>query len=206
MISEKIDIQKEKPSNYKNAYKLAEKVGAILQDETTADILKILKDGRVDEKEADFILKKYMKEAHVLIAEFSKRTQDFINEKHGIDLPSFSVDFEENRAEGMATAVASDDFSKKQKELNEALLTSSKSVVDKTIKKNADHLYKNGVEAKVTRATNGKCCKWCSALAGTFTYPDVPKDVWRRHLYCKCTVEYVPNKKTRQKAHSKEWI
>lgn len=206
MISEKIDLQKEKPSNYKKAYKIAEKVGTILQDETTADISQILKDGRVDEKEADFILKKYMKEAHVLIAEFSKRTQEVINEKHGISLPSFLVDFEENRAEGMATAVASDEFSKKQKELNEALLTFSKSVVDKTIKKNSDHLYKNGVEAKIIRATNGKCCKWCSALAGTYKYPDTPRDVYRRHLYCDCTVEYYPDKTKKQNVHTKEWI
>lgn len=86
------------------------------------------------------------------------------------------------------------------------------SVVDDTMRENAEFQYKAGLPAKVvrtaepisTRTTTRKTkkgvktitykvpCKWCRTQAGTYTYPNVPKDVWRRHLMCECTIEYTP--------------
>ena len=48
---------------------------------------------------------------------------------------------------------------------------------------------------KIVRSTTGsETCDWCRRLAGTYDYADVRKtghDVWKRHAYCDCRIEYV---------------
>ena len=34
------------------------------------------------------------------------------------------------------------------------------------------------------------CCDWCREVVGEYDYPDVSDDVYKRHRYCRCTVEY----------------
>lgn len=67
------------------------------------------------------------------------------------------------------------------------------SVVDDTMRENAEFQHEAGLPAKVVRYTNDPhACKWCQAQAGTYEYPNVPKDVWRRHERCECIIEYTP--------------
>ena len=82
------------------------------------------------------------------------------------------------------------------------------SVVDDTMKANADFQYKAGLPAKVVRKTEPSGvrsvkrgnktityrvpCKWCQRVAGTYTYPNVPKEVWQRHDGCECIITYTP--------------
>ena len=82
------------------------------------------------------------------------------------------------------------------------------SVVDDTMKANADFQYKAGLPAKVVRKTEPSGfrsvkrgnktityrvpCKWCQMVAGTYTYPNVPKEVWQRHDGCECIITYTP--------------
>lgn len=82
------------------------------------------------------------------------------------------------------------------------------SVVDDTMKANADFQYRAGLPAKVVRKTEPSGfrsvkrgnktisyrvpCKWCQRLAGTYTYPNVPKEVWQRHDGCECIITYTP--------------
>lgn len=51
------------------------------------------------------------------------------------------------------------------------------------------------MDVKIVRSTTGsKTCDWCRRLAGTYDYADVRKtghDVWKRHAYCDCRIEYV---------------
>lgn len=53
-----------------------------------------------------------------------------------------------------------------------------------------------GLECFIIRSDHGECCKWCAALAGKYRYPEeVPKDVYRRHDNCTCTVTYTNGRK-----------
>ncbi len=58
---------------------------------------------------------------------------------------------------------------------------------------------------KVVGRASWHCCEWCSALAGSYRYPDVPKDVYRRHENCNCTVEYDPGSGKTQNIWTKAW-
>ena len=57
-----------------------------------------------------------------------------------------------------------------------------------------DFRSKAGLKVYVIRSDHSKCCAWCSKLAGKYVYPDVPKDVWRRHKRCTCEITYVNEK------------
>ena len=62
-----------------------------------------------------------------------------------------------------------------------------------------------GLRPRVIRRVVANCCRWCGKLAGTYTYPDVPQEVYQRHEYCRCTVEYDPGDGRRQNVHTKKW-
>ena len=79
------------------------------------------------------------------------------------------------------------------------------SIVDDTIKTNVDFHNKLGLKPKIVRKMNGKCCDWCKEVEGEYEYPNVPKDVFRRHRFCRCTVEYEPGNGKRQNVHTKKW-
>lgn len=80
----------------------------------------------------------------------------------------------------------------------------SQSVVDDTVKANADFQYKAGLKPKIIRTEAGNCCDWCKGLAGVYAYPDVLKDVYRRHRFCWCTVDYHPGDGKKQDVWSKK--
>ena len=89
--------------------------------------------------------------------------------------------------------------------LDEPVRTFSRMVVDDTLKRNVDFQGKAGLRPRVIRTAESHCCKWCSALAGTYDYPRVPKDVYRRHERCRCRVEYDPGEGRRQNVWNKTW-
>lgn len=75
--------------------------------------------------------------------------------------------------------------------LKSGVLTNyTESVVDAKIKANYEFQGRAGLYAQVDRVTVGKTCRWCRDLAGTYVYPDVPPDVWRRHDNCNCVIRY----------------
>ncbi len=78
--------------------------------------------------------------------------------------------------------------------------------MDNTIKANSELQYKAGLRPKIIRKEAGNCCDWCKEVVGVYEYPDVPKDVWRRNRFCRCTVDYLPGDGRKQDIWSKQWI
>lgn len=79
----------------------------------------------------------------------------------------------------------------------------AQSIVDDHIKANAEFQGKAGLEVTVERVSVGKTCKWCLARCGKFTYPDVPKGTWDRHVDCDCYIIY-DNGRVRQTLSGKD--
>ncbi|MDD6059686.1 MAG: hypothetical protein PUB97_04790 [Ruminococcus sp.] len=78
----------------------------------------------------------------------------------------------------------------------------SKSFHDDYIRKNAAFRNDAGLKVWLNRETDGKCCKWCSALAGRYPYSNAPDDIFRRHDNCGCSVTF-ENGRQRQDVWSK---
>lgn len=62
-----------------------------------------------------------------------------------------------------------------------------------------------GMRPRIVRSSNGKCCPWCSSLAGEYYADEAPDDIYARHDNCTCTVTYI-SEKGYQDAHTKKWI
>ncbi len=80
-----------------------------------------------------------------------------------------------------------------QEILERSLLNISQNYVDEYVEENAKFRSESGLKEKIVRSTNGKCCEWCTKIAGVYNYP-APKDVYRRHDNCDCTVTYISEK------------
>ena len=99
--------------------------------------------------------------------------------------------------------MARTDMKQLSRVLHRALSNMSQSMTDRYIEKNAQFRYEAGLSPKIIRTSSGHCCEWCNKIAGTYSYPDVPKDVYRRHDNCDCAVEYECGKKVTN-VHTKE--
>ena len=163
-----------------------------------------------DTGEIDEILRQTLKHDYDTITDLSKATQESLNKTAGINMKAVVPEYNVNRTEGIISRV--DEFSQRNlaaamNELETNMENYSMSVVDDSVKANAEYQFKAGMVPKIKRIMHGfKPCKWCQALAGTYEYPDVPDDVYRRHQNCYCTVTYTPaGSKKSQDVWSKKW-
>ena len=192
---------------YAAAADYAELVGSALAEafrrNLTADALP---DGRLYWNIADRVVRPLLEEEHLLVADASAAVQQALNQQANLGiapqravLPTDAVDDLLNK---VSTA---EQFADVAWALDEPVRTFSRMVVDDTLKRNVDFQGKAGLRPRVIRTAESHCCKWCSALAGTYDYPRVPKDVYRRHERCRCRVEYDPGSGRRQNVWNKTW-
>lgn len=124
-----------------------------------------------------------------------------------ISLKAIKPEINQDRIDGIVNKISEyDDFKEGKWLLEEPIKNFTQSIVDDTIKTNADFQYKSGLTPKIVRKEVGNCCDWCKEVVGVYEYPDVPKDVYRRHQRCKCTVDYLPGDGRKQDVHTKKWI
>lgn len=70
----------------------------------------------------------------------------------------------------------------------------ARGAVTDSLRANASAMDRAGMKSYIIRQGSG-CCKWCADVAGTYAIDDAPKDVWRFHKGCTCTLEYKANNK-----------
>lgn len=199
-------------ATYKEANEYAIELGQILA-ETYKENIKSdeLPNGRMYYNIGDKTITPTMKNNYELISEYSKDVQTLINKKTGLGLNGIKAPLNEDRIHGIVQRLADEeDYEKTKWILDENMVNFSQSVVDDTVRKNAESHFKLGLEPKIYRESSGKCCKWCSKLDGIYNYFEVKNtgnDVFRRHRNCRCTVEYVPGggKYKSKNVHNKDW-
>lgn len=75
---------------------------------------------------------------------------------------------------------------------------------DRNMKKGAETCASAGLKTYIVRDSGSGCCKWCDEVSGRFVYGSEPKDVYRRHDNCTCTVVYESGR-GRQNVWSKQY-
>lgn len=172
----------------------------------------VLPEGKMHYNIAERILNDILGTNHNMVSSYSDRVQNILNQKADIFLDSIKPKINQDRIDGMINRLSYEEkFDDVAWMLDEPVVNFSNNVVDKFIKANAEFQYKAGLSAKIIRTSTGNCCEWCDAIAGTYTYPKVPKDLYRRHKNCDCVVEYFPAKGSEnfgkhQNSHTKKWI
>ena len=120
---------------------------------------------------------------------------------------SLKLALNQDRIDGIVNKISEyDDFAEGKWLLDEPIKNFTQSIVDDTIKTNADFQYKSGLTPKIVRKEVGSCCDWCKEVVGVYEYPDVTKDVYKRHRFCRWTVEYFPGDGRKQDVHTKKWV
>lgn len=132
--------------------------------------------------------------------------QQQLNEAAGLRLLAQRVPVDEDRIDGILNKVCTaEHYEDVAYMLDEPVRTFSRMAVDDTLKANVQFQGRAGLHPRVVRRTTGSCCEWCSRLAGSYDYPHVPADVYRRHERCRCKVEYDPGDGRRQNVWDKKW-
>lgn len=131
---------------------------------------------------------------HAMVAEVCVQVQTAMNTANGYGIRAVEPKFDGNRAYGLVEELKNNpEFVNIEALFYDQLTNFSQSVVDQSIRDNAELQWKSGIKAYVIRETDSEACPWCMALAGTYNYEDVRdkgNDVWRRHDNCRCTIEY----------------
>ena len=193
-----------------DAFDYAKEVGnlrkLVLQDKITEDILN---DGYLGYRNALDIFSKSLYENYELINQYCRNTFTQVNRNAGIGLNGVSVEYDQEKTDGVIECAVKDRYTITRDETEEAVVTNAKGYYDKSVRKNADFQYKSGLQPKIIRTAVGKTCKWCQSLAGTYDYYEVSdtyNDVFRRHSNCDCLVVYSPKKGKYQDVWSKGWM
>ena len=178
-------------------------LGKVLGQHITGESLP---DGKMYFNIAQRLLDSTMKKNHELISSYALDVQNGLNQQAGLHMRGQTAPVNQSRIDGIVNRVSQeDDFEKVQWLLEDPLINFSQSVVDDTIKANAEFQAKAGLHPKITRRVAGHACDWCKALAGTYDYQDEPHDIYRRHERCRCTVDYKPGDGRQQNVWSKAW-
>ena len=166
-----------------------------------------LPDGRMYFNIAERILNSTLYRNHNLVAGAAAYVQETLNKKAGLGLKALRPAFNKSRVAGLVERLSSEeDFANVAWLLDEPIVNFSQAIVDDTIKENSEFHAQSGLSPTIVRVCVGGCCDWCREIAGVYSYPNVPQDVYRRHRYCRCTVEYDPGSSRRQNVHTKKWV
>ena len=195
-------------ANYDIVNEYAREAGAVLakiyQKKLTSDILP---DGKMYFNIAERIVGRPLERCYDLIAGVAEPVQKILNMNAGIGIKPVRPALNDDRINGIINRVSSENnFSDIKWILDAPVRCFAQSVVDDFIKINSEFQGKAGLHPKIIRKSSGHCCKWCEEIEGVYEYPDVPKDVYRRHDNCDCMVEYDPGDgRGYQDVWSKKW-
>lgn len=166
----------------------------------------VLPDGKMYYNIAQRVVQPLLEEDHKLVADVATQVQEALNKKAKIGLKPQTVAVNRDRVYGIVNKVSEADvFDDVAWVLGSPVVNFSQAVVDSVLRENVNFQGKAGLSPKIIRKAERKCCSWCNALAGEYSYPDVPHDVYRRHENCRCQVDYDPGSGKRQNVHTKQW-
>lgn len=194
-------------ATYEDANKYAAELGDILARAYGNIKEEMLPDGRMYYNIAQRIVNATLQQGYCDIADITEAVQMILNEAAGIGISAIRPVIDGDRIMGIIDKVAeNDDFQGMINFLKAAAKNFIQHQVDESVRQNAEFQCNAGMSPKIVRKAPWKCCEWCSRLAGTYPYPDgVPQDIYRRHMNCNCTVEYLPRNGRIQNVHTKKW-
>lgn len=194
-------------ASYLDANQYAIEIGEILSEALGASLTNdTLPDGKIYYNIAQRVLTDVLGRNHELVSDYAEQVQKNLNSEAKIGLTAQVPELNQDRIDGLVNRLASEEsFDDVKWLLVDPIVIFSQSIVDDSIRKNAEFHHKVGLSPKIVRRVVGHPCKWCKSLEGSYNYPEVPKDIYRRHGNCRCTVDYHPGNGKKQNVHTKRW-
>lgn len=194
-------------ASYLDANQYAIEIGEILSKALGASLTnETLPDGKMYYNIAQRVLTDVLGRNYELVSDYAEQVQKNLNSEAKIGLAAQVPELNQDRIDGLVNRLASEEsFDDIKWLIVDPIVIFSQSIVDDSIRKNAEFHHKVGLSPKIVRRVVGHPCKWCKSLEGSYNYPEVPKDIYRRHGNCRCTVDYHPGNGKKQNVHTKKW-
>ena len=185
---------KEKKATYKTANEFAIEIGEILSKALGASIsADKLPDGKMYYNIAQRLLTDVLGRNHEIVSGYASDVQKNLNDEAKIGLKVQVPELNLDRIAGIVNRFSSEgNFEDVSWLLGEPIVNFTQSIIDDSIRKNAEFQHQFGLQPEIIRKSYFHCCEWCQEVQGSYKYPRVPKDVYRRHQHCRCTVDYDP--------------
>lgn len=181
---------------YRDANQYAQEIGRILTDIFREYLPDALTDGKLYRAAAEVLMKGPMVQAGHDVGRIAQMIQQDLNGQAGIGLNAVVPDLNEDQIDGIITGVCNaESFAGTEELLMDQVSNFLEGHVDDFVHDNAEFQSNSGLTVTVQRISTGKCCPWCSNLAGNYLYDQVAdhsNDVWRRHNNCHCQIIYDP--------------
>lgn len=207
VVKRAIEDLTNKKATYKNAHEFAIEVGEILSEVLSTNItVETLPDGKMYFNIADRILNTTLKKNHELITGYALDVQTELNYSAGLKIKGQTPKLNQHRIDGIVERLSTEEFEEIKWMLVEPIKNFSQSIVDDTARANMTFQSKAGLKPKIKRVVVANCCEWCKEIEGTYEYKDAPHNIYQRHRYCRCRVEFTPGDGKRQDVHTKEWV
>nr|DAN80146.1 MAG TPA: hypothetical protein [Caudoviricetes sp.] len=196
-----------KQATYKTANEFAIEIGEILSKALGASIsADKLPNGKMYYNIAHRLLTDVLGRNHELVSGYASDVQKNLNDKAKIGLKVQAPELNLDRVAGIVNRFSSEEnFEDASWLLGEPIVKFTQSIIDDSIRKNAEFHYKAGLQPEIVRTSFFHCCEWCQEVQGNYKYPRVPKDVYRRHQHCRCILDYDPKKGKTQNVWTKKW-
>lgn len=194
-------------ASYLDANQYAIEIGEILSKTLGASLTnEMLPNGKMYYNIAQRVLTDVLGRNYELVSDYTEQVQKNLNSEAKIGLAAQVPELNQDRIDGIVNRLASEEsFDDIKWLIVDPIVIFSQSIVDDSIRKNAEFHHKVGLSPKIVRRVVGHPCKWCKSLEGSYNYPEVPKDIYRRHGNCRCTVDYHPGNGKKQNVHTKKW-
>lgn len=196
-----------KKATYKTANEFAIEIGEILSKALGASIsADKLPNGKMYYNIAQRLLTDVLGRNHELVSGYASDVQKNLNDKAKIGLKVQVPELNLDRIAGIVNRFSSEEnFEDVSWLLGEPIVNFTQSIIDDSIRKNAEFHHRSGLQPEIVRKSYFHCCEWCQEVQGNYKYPRVPKDVYRRHQHCRCIVDYDPKNGKTQNVWTKKW-
>ena len=183
-----------KKATYKTANEFAIEIGEILSKALGASIsADKLPNGKMYYNIAQRLLTDVLGRNHELVSGYVSDVQKNLNDKAKIGLKVQVPKLNQDRIAGIVNRFSSEDnFEDVSWLLGEPIVNFTQSIIDDSVRKNAEFHAKTGMTPTISRHSTGHCCKWCDSLVGNYIYGEEPNNFYRRHQHCTCVIDYHP--------------
>lgn len=199
-------------ATYADALKYARENGQVMAEVLQRYLPEVLTNGMLFRSEADLVVRRPMEAGGERVAKAAAEIQQALNDNAGVGIRAIKPELNEDQIDGIITDICNaESYDLGKDNLFSQIENFLEGTVDDCVRENADFQAGAGLKPKIVRTAFGKCCDWCSSLAGTYDYEDVKdkgNDVFRRHKNCHCIVSYDPGDgaKRRQNVHTGQWF
>ena len=183
-----------KKATYKTANEFAIEIGEILSKALRASLsADKLPDGKMYYNIAQRLLTDVLGRNHEIVSGYASDVQKNLNQEAKIGMEIQVPELNRDRIAGIVNRFSyEENFEDVSWLLGEPIVNFTQSIIDDSIRENAELHHKAGLQPEIVRKSYFHCCEWCQEVQGSYKYPRVPKDVYRRHQHCRCTVDYDP--------------